>query len=109
MTKGLFALLLAGALMVPHITLGNDGTVGLGGPPQRQPQAGSWEALPLPSIPHLETMPWATSDFALRGPKIDFLLGPEPKTLGTVLVQPPAPPTQFFSNARPAESRLTTK
>jgi hypothetical protein len=32
MTKGMFALLLAGALMVPHVTpaLGTDSTVGLG-------------------------------------------------------------------------------
>ena len=32
MTKGMFALLLAGALMVPHVTpaLGTDSTLGLG-------------------------------------------------------------------------------
>lgn len=109
MTKGLFALLLAGTLMVPRLTLGNEGTVGLGGPRDGQPQAGSWEALSLPSIPHLDTMPWLASDFALRGPKIEALLGPKPDTFGPFLVQPSTPPRQFFSNATPSENRATTK
>jgi hypothetical protein len=35
MTKGMFALLLAGALMVPHVTpaLGTDSTLGIRAPP----------------------------------------------------------------------------
>jgi hypothetical protein len=39
MTKGLFALLLAGALMVPHVTpaLGTESTVGIGGPRHAAP------------------------------------------------------------------------
>jgi hypothetical protein len=45
MTKGLFALLMAGSLMVPLITpaLGSESTVGLGGARQPVRPRASWE------------------------------------------------------------------
>jgi hypothetical protein len=107
MTKGLFALLLAGTLTVPHFTLANEGTVGLGttglGARDAQPQTGSWETAPLRAIPHLDATLWATSEFALRGPKVDILLGPKPDTLGPFLVQPSTPPRQSFSKTAPLD------
>ena len=57
MTKGMFALLLAGALMVPHVTpaLGTDSTVGLGQASGRQANGGDVQ---LPPIPYLDTLRW---------------------------------------------------
>jgi hypothetical protein len=106
MTKGLFALLVAGTLTVPHIAsaLGNDATVGLGGQGANRAQAESWAALSLPPVPHLETMPWLTSGSLLRGPKIDTLLGPRIDTLGPFLVAPSIPPRHFSAiNPSPQE------
>jgi hypothetical protein len=61
MTKGLFALLLAGALMVPHVTpaLGTDSTVGIRHTPSPQANGG---ALQLPPIPHLDSLRWRVWD-----------------------------------------------
>lgn len=97
MTKGLITLLIAGSLTVPHITpaLGNDATVGLGSRGAYRSQVETWAALPLPLVPHLETMPWLTSGSFLRGPKIDMLLGPKIETLGPFLVAPSIPPRQL--------------
>jgi hypothetical protein len=84
MIKGLFALLMAGTLMVPHITpaLGNESTVGLGAARDSLDRLSDWERLPLPPVPYLETMPWLSSGAASRGPKIDLLWGPKLDTLG---------------------------
>jgi hypothetical protein len=41
------------------------------------PKRGSWNALPLPPIPYLETMPWLVQDRAPKGLKIDPLLAPK--------------------------------
>ena len=99
MTKGLFALLLAGTLTVPHIApaLGNDETIGLGARGGYRPQAESWTELSLPPVPHLKTMPWLTSGSLLKGPRIDTLLGPQIETVGPFLVAPLIPPKQFSS------------
>ena len=85
MTKGMFALLLAGALMVPHVTpaLGTDSTLGLGHAPAPQ---GNGRDLQLPPIPHLDTLRW--SDTGARGPKVDILMGPKLDTLGPFLLEP---------------------
>ena len=50
MDKKLFALLLAGTLMIPHITpaLGNHGTVPLGMAPDGSSSAHPWKDLRLP-------------------------------------------------------------
>ena len=37
----------------------------------------SWDALPLPPIPYLETMPWLVREPAPKGFRIDRLLGPK--------------------------------
>lgn len=57
MIKGLFALLVAGTLMVPHITpaRGGEATVGFGTTRYGQSQLGTWAALPFPPVPHLDT------------------------------------------------------
>jgi hypothetical protein len=111
MIKGLFALLMAGSLMVPLITpaLGSESTVGLGGARQAPPRA-AWDGLPLPPVPHLDMMRWLNSGPALKGPKIDLLLGPELETLGPFLVNPgPISPTQFSSGIRPRETGIASQ
>jgi hypothetical protein len=101
MSKELFALLLAGIFMVPHVTpaLGNDATVGLRvQEPQSTAQSG--RMLPLAPVPHLEPTPWLTSDRLLKGPRLDILVGPKIETLGPFLVSPSFPPGQLsFSGA----------
>jgi len=109
MTKGLFALLLAGSLMVPHITpaLGQS-TVGLAARPDNASKE-AWEALRLPPVPHLEGTPWLQSGVALSGPKSDSLIGPKLETLGPFLLQPDIPRTRFTSNSKPFDPRITTE
>ena len=90
MTKGMFALLLAGALTVPHVpALGNDSTQGLG--QAHSPQAGG--DLQLPPIPYLDTLRWL--DKGLPGPKVDTLMGPKLDTLGPFLLEPEIPSASF--------------
>jgi len=109
MTKGLFALLLAGSLMVPHITpaLGQS-TVGLAARPDNASKE-AWEALRLPPVPHLEAVPWLQSGAALREPQSDSPIGPKLETLGPFLLQPEIPPTRFTSNSKPFDPRITTE
>jgi hypothetical protein len=104
MNKGLFALLLAGTFMVPHIipALGNDITVGVR-VQEPQSQAQSWEASRIAPVPHLEAMSRLTSDWPLRGLKVRILLGPEIETLGPFLVAPSIPPKQSFSEGAMTE------
>jgi hypothetical protein len=85
MTKGLFALLLAGALMVPHVTpaLGTDSTAGLGQAPAPQANNGDLQLAP---IPHLDALRWLNT--GARGPKVDTLLDPKLDTLGPFLLEP---------------------
>jgi len=89
MTKGMFALLLAGALTVPHLTpaLGTDSTLGLG--PAQSPDGD----LQLPPIPHLDTLRWL--DTGVRGRKVDTLMGPKLDTLGPFLLEPEIPSASF--------------
>jgi hypothetical protein len=97
MTKGMFALLLAGALMVPHMTpaFGTESTVGIAGPRHAPPLLASGGALQLPPIPHLETLRWL--DSGSRGPKVDTLLSPRLDTFGPFLVRPEIPSATFSS------------
>ena len=57
MTKGMFALLLAGALMVPHVTpaLGTDSTLGLGQAQSPQAMVGTCSFRPSR---YLDTLRW---------------------------------------------------
>jgi hypothetical protein len=74
MTKGMFALLLAGAL-------GTDSTLIR---PHLAPQVNGG-ALQLPPIPYLDTLRWL--DTGARGPKVDALKGPKLDTLGPFLLE----------------------
>ena len=71
MTKGMFALLLAGALMVPHVTpaLGTDSTLGLGHARPRKEMAGTCSFRPSR---YLDTLRWLHT--GARGPKVDILM-----------------------------------
>jgi hypothetical protein len=111
MTKGLFALLLAGSLMVPLITpaLGGEGTVGVGGAREAAPPRVSWDRLPLPPVPHLETMQWLNAGPAKKGLKTDVLLGPKLEMLGPVLITPVPSLPQFSSGNRPREAEIATQ
>lgn len=111
MTKGLFALLLAGSLMVPLITpaLGGESTVGLGGARQAAPPRASWDGLSLPPVPHLDTMQWLTARPAIKGLNTDLLLGPKLETLGPVLITPVPNLPQFSSGIRPREAGIATQ
>ena len=108
MTKTLFALLIAGTLMVPHVTpaMGNEGTLMPGSARSGLP-SGEWSGeVRLPPVPHLENMPWLMYGASLKGPKVDMLFGPQLDTLGPFLVQPTIPATRFSSRTQPA---LTTE
>jgi hypothetical protein len=100
MTKELFALLLAGALMVPSIKPagGEEGTVGLGTPPQADTQAGTWGTPQLAPVPHLDATPWATADTRLNDPKVEILTDLQLDTLGPFLVEPTIPPRRISSS-----------
>ena len=109
MTNGLFALLMAGSLMVPHITpaLGQS-TVSLAARPDNASKE-AWEALHFPPVPHLDTMPWLKSGVALQEPKAQSLIGPKLDTFGPFLVQPEIPATRFTSNSELLERGITTE
>ncbi|MBX9773513.1 MAG: hypothetical protein K2Y71_03780 [Xanthobacteraceae bacterium] len=94
MSKGLFALMLAGTFMVPHVNpaVGTDSTVGLRVQEPRS-QVQYWGALPLAPVPHLETTPWLTPEFLLKGPSIG-ILSPRLETVGPFLVAPSIPAAQ---------------
>ena len=83
MTKGLFALVLAGALMVITPALGTDSTAGLGQAPAPQANGGHLQLAP---IPHLDALRWLNT--GARGPKVDTLLDPKLDTLGPFLLEP---------------------
>jgi hypothetical protein len=98
MNKGLFALVLAGALTVPPISpaLGTEST--------GTPKAAASGLLPLPPVPHLDAIPWLNSSFSAKArPNVDLELGPKIDTLGPFLLPPTMPRTQFSSSAKSAE------
>jgi hypothetical protein len=90
MTKELFALLMAGTLLIPLITSaqGDDVTIGFGS--GAAPMAAE-QTLPLPSVPHLEGVPWLNSRSSVKGLKVDTLFGRKLDTLGPFLLQPVIP------------------
>ena len=89
MMKRLLAFVLAGALMAPTTGLGsesafsNDGT--------RRAASKFPEKLPLPPIPHLETMPWMNLDLETKRPRVDTLLPPS-------FIVPAFPKNSAFAN-----------
>ena len=111
MIKGLFAVLMAGTLMIPHITpaLGNESTVGVGATRHAPSPLSSWEALSLSPVPYLDTMQWLNSGTVSRAPEIDLLWGPKLDTLGPFLVQPQIPFSRFSSSSEALAPRVTTE
>jgi hypothetical protein len=69
MMKKLLAFVLAGALMAPTTGLASESAFRDDG--ARQAASKFPEKLPLPPIPHLETMPWMNFDFETKGLKVD--------------------------------------
>src|SRR5262245_17565326 len=106
MSKGLFALLLAGTLMVPLSipASGQDSTVGVGAGRNGQTQPPAWDAAPLPPVPYLDTMPWLYSGKPASALGVEHLYGPKLQTLGPLLVPPEIPPPRLTWDAAPALS-----
>jgi hypothetical protein len=108
MTKELFAVLVAGTLLIPLITpaRGDDVTTGFGaGRPDAAPIAAK-QTLPLPSLPHLEGVPWLNSGPPLKGLKVDTLYGPKLDTFGPFLLQPAIPDAQVSGRSEPSGSAI---
>jgi hypothetical protein len=107
MTKGLFALLLAGTLVVPLSVpaFGEDGTVGLGAGRDVQAPPPAWDARLLPPVPHLDAMPWLYSGKPTSALGIEHLYGPKLQTLGPFLLPPEIPPPRLSWDAAPAGVR----
>jgi hypothetical protein len=77
MLTKLSACVVAAALILPQAAFGNDGEAA------KQP-ASEWKsvgALPLPPIPHLETIPWLTAQADGQHQKADPSRGPDLDTL----------------------------
>jgi len=94
--KGLLAFALAGALMAPATGFANENALSNDG----VRQAGSTFSgkLPLPRIPHLETMPWM-NDWEPKGPRVDTLLPPS-------FVVPSFPRNSAFADNYPTRQLL---
>ena len=105
MTEKLFALLLAGTLIIPQVTasLGNDTTVGVGSSGGASSSARSWGDLRLPPVPHFEMMPWMQG-FPAKDSQVETLWGLKADTLGPFLVQPDIPGAKFSTGPKISES-----
>lgn len=101
MTRKLFALLVAGTLMVPQVSaaFGSDSIVAGGSSRGASSSAGSWGDLHLPPVPYIETMPWLMDGTAAQGSKVDMIWSPKLDTLGPFLIQPEIPPAKFSLGA----------
>jgi hypothetical protein len=95
--KNLFALVLAGSLMVPHITpaFGNDSTVGMSGARTSFSAQPNWDGVKLPAIPHLETLPWLERGSSAPRTRVDLLWQPRVNTPGPFWLQPTIPTATF--------------
>jgi hypothetical protein len=68
---------IAAALMLPLSINANGNDAASRGEHASPPLTrSSWDVLPLPPIPHLETMPWLIQERAAKSMKIDTLLAP---------------------------------
>jgi hypothetical protein len=108
MTRELFALLMAGTLLIPLITAahGEDATTGFAR--ARADAAGAHTLLPL-QVPHLQDAPWFNSGARLKGPKVDTLITPGLETLGPFLLQPAIPSARISGEARQLRDELRTE
>jgi hypothetical protein len=89
MMKRLLAFVLAGALMAPAVGLASESAFNNDGTGQAASKFP--EKLPLPPIPHLETMSWMNFDWETKGPRVDTLLPPS-------FVVPAIPKDSTFAN-----------
>jgi hypothetical protein len=94
MSKALMTLLLGSSLVVLPLStaLANESTS------LKAARDTGWTTLPLPSVPHLETIPWLNSGFDFT--KRLKVLGPQLDTLSPFLIDPKTPPTQFSSSGK---------
>ena len=76
MKERLFAIVVAGTLMVPQISSAFGSESAIRQEVSRFPHQTSSQVLPKPPIPYLDTMPWINSELGTAGPKIDTLLTP---------------------------------
>ena len=77
MVTKLFACAVAAALLLPQAAFGKDGA-------SAKQEASKWDsadALPLPRIPYLETIPWLIAQADGQGQKVAQLRGPDLDTL----------------------------
>jgi hypothetical protein len=103
MKKELFALALAGALLLPHPT------PALSSEPARPApsESASWKRLPLPPVPYLDTMPWLASRSIWKDPQIDSTWRPDIKTIGPFEL-PPASPGSFSGTLTSPDAGAST-
>jgi hypothetical protein len=104
MIKNLFAPVLAFTLLVaPNTTtFGNDSTVGIGSARVGSSIQQDWRELPLPPIPHLETIPWLKRGSPAARTKVDLLWQPHVDTHAPVWLQPAISTARFSLNQSPA-------
>lgn len=88
---------LAAVLLAP-MTIRADGGEGLQQGASPVLKASSWNALPLPPIPHLETMPWLVRERAQKGFRIDTLLAPNFAVMGPAVAGRAARPLDASRN-----------
>jgi hypothetical protein len=93
MRKTLITLFLGSSLAVLPLSnaLGNEGT--------GSSATGDigWKALPLPPVPHLDTIEWLSSGRDLWKPNV---LDPQSDTLSPFLIDPDTPTTRFSSSEK---------
>jgi hypothetical protein len=101
MLKALFALSMAGTLLVPHVTpaLGYERSVGIEATKQDHSQPAKWETLPLPPIPYLDTMPWLFFEQP-KLPKVDIWMNPQLQNVGPLVAAPTIPRSYVVSNTQ---------
>jgi hypothetical protein len=97
MIKGLFALLMAGSLLIPHITpaSGNESVVRVGSSKQADSRTVDW--LTLLSTQKFERVPWIKFGSKPAGPRNDLPVGTKLDTLEPFLLPPSNPDNPFPS------------
>jgi hypothetical protein len=100
MYKALITLLLGSSLVVRPLStaLGNENT-GLNASQDR-----GWTTLPLPPVPHLDTIHWLPPGFDFT--KQPNVLGSQLDTLSLFLIDPKTPPIQFLSSGKAIDGKI---
>jgi hypothetical protein len=96
MNKTLITCMLASSLIVLPLSAseGNESTPGKGSRDM------GWTTLPLPPVPHLDTIDWLNSPSDVR--RRPNFLGPQLDNLAPFLLDAKTPPRQFSSSGRGA-------